>query len=340
MTVLVTGATGFIGRALVERLLTSSGTTTVICLVKRDLGDPIGAVDTLRRLGARVIEGDLTHPAVCHEPPPRVDVVFHLAANIDTAARIADLRVNDQGTAHLLDWLDPVLDDVRVMFTSSVAVMDRAGPASGPLDESSPCTPRTEYGRSKLQGERILQARAATRNFTYTILRLGTIYGPGAKPGGLFDRLITLALVGSPLVRVNWPGRVSIMHVSDVVDLLTGLARHSAAVNETYCVANSDAPTITELAQRVGRACGRPLKVVSLPAWLWGAVQRLCWHPTVRFGATLIAARAFWRFTLLVDNAFWLNTSKLQSVWMESSVDVDLGLTNMVATILETITRL
>ena len=341
MTALVTGGTGFIGRVLVERLIACYGAGAVICLVKPEHDhERIEAVESIRRLGVRIIDGDLNDRLVSREPAPRVDVVYHLAANIDTDAPYRAHRVNDRGTGHLLNWLTPVLPGIRVMYTSSVAALERSGPAKSPLDESSPCSPRTAYGLTKLRGERILQKRAPNQGFTYTILRLGTVYGPGAKPGGLFDRLITLTVTDSPLARLNWPGRVSVMHVDDVVDLLVTLASHPACANETYCVANPDAPTVGELAQRIGRACGRSNRIVALPSWVWRLARRVTWLPVTQTAASLFAAQAYWRFSLLVDNAFWLDTRKLQQIWTGAPKELDAGLTDMIGTFIEIVTKL
>jgi UDP-N-acetyl-alpha-D-quinovosamine dehydrogenase len=341
MTALVTGATGFIGRVLVDRLVACYGADAVICLVKPEHNrERTEAVESIRRLGVRIIEGDLNDRLVSREPAPPVAVVFHLAANIDTGAPHRAHRVNDRGTGHLLNWLAPVLPGIRVMYTSSVAALDRSGPAKNPLDESSPCSPRTAYGLTKLRGERILQKRAPNHGFTYTILRLGTVYGPGAKRGGLFDQLITLSVTNSPLARLNWPGRVSVMHVDDVVDLLVTLASHSACANEIYCVANPEAPTVGELAQRIGRACGRQPKTVALPSWVWRLARRVTWLPVTQAAASLFAAQAYWRFTLLVDNAFWLDTRKLQKIWTAAPLELDAGLTDMIGTFFEIVTKL
>jgi UDP-glucose 4-epimerase len=341
MTALVTGATGFIGRVLVDRLVAAHGAAGVICLVKPEPDpDRVTALHRLQTQGVRVIVGDLMQPLVTSEPAPAVDVVFHLAANIDTAGRLRDLRVNDRGTAHLLAWLAPVLPGVRVMYTSSVAVLDRGTRPDGPLDEASPCSPRTLYGLTKLRGEHILQRESPRLRYTYTVLRLGTIYGPGSKKGGLFDRLTMLSVVDSPLSRLNWPGRVSVMHVDDVVDLLVGLARHPNAANETLCVANPDAPTVTDLAQCIARTCGRPPRTLVLPAWIWSGVRRVMWWPGVQFAASLVAARAVWRFSLLIDNVFWLDTRKLQTMWTKTPMELDAGVADMIAALVEVMTKL
>jgi nucleoside-diphosphate-sugar epimerase len=117
---LVTGATGFIGRRLVPRLVASFGADAVACLIKppqtaleRD------ALERFRSAGIQLIDGDLLHQPVSASPPPAVDVVFHLAANIDTDAPEDALRVNDIGTSRLLDWLAPVSRGMRVMYASS-----------------------------------------------------------------------------------------------------------------------------------------------------------------------------------------------------------------------------
>lgn len=341
MTVLVTGATGFVGRALVKRLAVLHGGRSVFCLVKPDPGrDHAAAVAELQQLGSRVVVGDLNDPTVSAEPAPEIAIVYHLAANIDTAAALRDLRVNDRGTANLLNWLSPVLPGVRVMYTSSVAVLDRCGPAIEPLDESSVCSPRTTYGLTKLRGERILETRSATGHYTYTILRLGTVYGPGAKRGGLFDRLITLTLTDNPLTRLNWPGRVSVIHVDDVVDLLITLAVHRDAANEVYCVANPEAPTIGELTRRIASACARRHRPIALPVWMWRGIRRFIWLRGVQSVASLVAAQTLWRFSLLIDDAFWLDTRKLRTVWTQAPIELDAGVNDMVATIMELITRL
>jgi len=66
------------------------------------------------------------------------------------------LLVNHEGTRHLLDWLRPVSRGARIVYASSVAVHDRDRPPNGPISENSPLVPRTAYGRTKLEGEKII----------------------------------------------------------------------------------------------------------------------------------------------------------------------------------------
>ena len=331
-TFLITGATGFLGRRLVERLLALHPPDRIVCLVKAPNG-PLEA-DALARFrahGVRIIDGDLDDPAVSREAAPAVDVVMHLGANIDTTVPEPELRVNDIGTENLLRWLAGVSRGIRVLYTSSVAVLDRNGPARGPLTESSPATPRTPYGLTKLRGEHIIEARAASDGFTYTILRLPTVYGPGAKPGGMFDLLFSLTARQSLASRLNWPGRTSIIHVNDAASLFIDLSQRPDAANQTYCVANPDAPTVGDLARQIGRVSGHPVRPIDLPPWLWSLIRRVIWNRIVIALVPPPARVSFWRLSLIADDGFWFDTAKLQSVWPGPLTDLDTGLREMLA---------
>jgi nucleoside-diphosphate-sugar epimerase len=341
-TFLVTGGTGFIGRRLVAFLVERYGAGAVTCLALPPTvsDEERVALANLRALGVAVIEGDLDRPDVASEPAPRVDVVFHLAANIDTTLTDAELAVNDRGTAHLLEWLKPVSAGARVVYTSSVAVLDRDERACGPLTETSPCTPRTPYGRTKLRGEEILRSRAAVDGYTYTIARLTTIYGPGAKQGGLFDELFHLTARGNLLGRIDWPGRCSVMHVDDTANMLMAMAASLPAANQVYCAGNTYAPTVGELAQRIGRMASRDYSIYHPPRWVWTAVRALAWNPVVRRVGMAVAPVLFWRFTLIVDDGFWVDPAKMQSVFRDMPIDLDTGLHEMLMRFTDLISRM
>ena len=330
MNLLVTGATGFIGRHLVDRLLADRPKDTLYCLVRSPIpAHEAEAVAALCRRGVRIIEGDLERPEVSRMPAPCASLVFHLAANPDTALPDTALRVNDVGTQHLIDWLGERARGARIVYTSSVAVLDRDAHPDGPLTETSPCHPRTGYGRTKLGGEQALVARADAAGYSYTVLRLGTVFGPGAKTGGLFDRLFSLTERHRLLGRLNWPGRTSVVHVDDVARLLSRVAAEPQAANQIYCVANPDAPTVGELAVHIGNVSGHPIEPVRLPEWLWRAARAVVWRPWLY---RITPGRAFlvlWWCSLLVDNGFWMDTAKLQEVWSEPFTSLDDGLRDM-----------
>lgn len=316
MKILITGWSGFIGRALRARLLETYGADSLIYLA-RPAADATEAelITGFEAAGSTVITADLRQPVVSEKPLPRVDLVFHLAANIDTEAPASEMRLNDEGTAHLLDWAGDALSGARVVYTSSVAVSDRSGPAAGPLNEASPSTPRTPYGVSKLRGEEIIRDAAPRRGFTYTIVRLPTVYGPGQKPGGMFDLLAQCAASGALTARMNWPGRTSVMFIQDVVEALVMLGSNAEAANQLYCLSSGEDITVGQLASAIGHTIGRPVRPVRLPGWTWGALRRLVWLPPVPQLVPARASVAFWRLTLIVDDGFWFDSRKFLTAY-------------------------
>ncbi|HKB10944.1 MAG TPA: NAD-dependent epimerase/dehydratase family protein [Vicinamibacterales bacterium] len=331
MTSLVTGATGFIGRRLVRRLIEVEGPEAVVCLVKPAAHAlEAEALDAFRARGLRLLDGDLRNRPVCADPPPRVDRVFHLAANIDTDAAEPDLLVNHEGTRNLLEWLQPVSNGVRIVYASSVAVHDRDSEPRGPIDEHSPLVPRTAYGKTKLLGEQVLRERAAAGGYAWTILRLPTVYGPGQKAGGLFDTMLELASNGGLLGRIDWPGRTSIIHVDDVAAAMIELSTLPDAAGEIFCVASDESLTVGELARGIGHAIGRPIRPVPIPRALLGAARAVVWNRTAPALLPRSAQLPFWRLSLIVSDGFWFDTTKFRRVYEGPLRNLDRGLEDVV----------
>ena len=331
MTVLVTGATGFIGRRLVRRLLETHGADAIVCLVKEP-ATPLEAeaLGSYRSRGLRLIEGDLVSQPVCAEPPPRVDAVFHLAANIDTDANEDELLVNHAGTRNLLEWLAPDSNGARLVYASSVAVNDRDRAPTGPIDERSPLVPRTLYGKAKLHGEVILRERARIDGYSWTIVRLPTVYGPGQKPGGLFDRMIELASAGALLGRIDWPGRTSIIHVDDVADVMIDLAGRREAAGEIVCLASDESLTVGEIARAIGRSVGRTVHPIPIPSLLLRAARAIVWSRAIAAALPAFARLSFWRLSLIVSDGFWFDTAKFRRVYTRPIRNLEEGLADTI----------
>jgi nucleoside-diphosphate-sugar epimerase len=332
MTVLVTGASGFIGRRLVRRLIETHGARAVVCVVK-PAATPLEAeaLEFFRAQGVRLVHGDLTNQPVCDTPPPPFDCAFHLAANIDTDAPARELLVNHVGTRHLLDWLAPVSRGARIVYASSVAVHDRDRAPTGPISEDSPFTPRTLYGETKLRGEQILRERADADGYSWTILRLPTVYGPGQKPGGLFDKMIELGSTGGLLGRIDWPGRTSIIHVDDVAAAMVALAARPEAAGEIYCVASDESHTVGEIARIVRGALGRAVRPVRIPSPVLGMARAIVWNRAIAAAVPGFARLAFWRLSLIVSDGFWFDTTKFRRVYRDPIRGLERGLDDIIA---------
>lgn len=325
MRFFVTGGTGFVGRRLVQELVAQYGSENVVCLVspRKNSLEQTG-LELLQTLNVAIIYADSRswQPAP-HEIPP-FEVLFHLAATIDTAS--LEHTSNDQGTEHLLRVLGDQLRGTRVMYVSTTAVIDRNGPANYALDETSPCQPKTEYGRSKLRAENIIRTRQETLGYTYTILRPGIIYGAGpTRSGGLFNLFAKWIQTGHLLARIPWPGKTGVIFVEDVARILTTFAQESAAANETFCLV-TESPTISEIASSMARALQVPYQPVKLPGWSWKFLRNCLGIPGLFSILPWFLAVYAWRLSHMVDHGLWCDGSKMRQLYHEPLVMLDEGL--------------
>src|SRR5882762_4438217 len=247
MRAVVTGAAGFVGYALTELLVREWGPESVQAVVGPVQHDKERArLEQLRRLGTPLISFDLRQTPVFQTGLADFDVFFHLAAHVRTEDRSTDVRINDQGTARLLSELGPRLKGKRFIYTSTIAAVD-SPPGGGGITAQTPCHPRTEYGATKLAAEQLLKSAAAEGGFNYTILRLPTVYGPGYRPGGMFDVLAKSLPRNTLSTRVQWPGKIAIIQVQDLARILVQASTHPAMSDRTFLVSSDEDPTMGEI---------------------------------------------------------------------------------------------
>jgi nucleoside-diphosphate-sugar epimerase len=320
MRALVTGGTGFLGSFLVRRWAEQYGSPAVVCLVPPQ-GTPAETAtrQAFEEDGIACVEGDLCRRPVADDLDGPFDVVFHLAAATDTRwpeERLAPINV--QGTANLLATLQGRMRGKRIVFTSTSAAVDRSGRPRTPLTETSPCRPRTPYGRTKLAAEQLLREWCATEGAEYTIARLTTLYGPGVRTG-LIPVLAEGLREGRLSARLNWPGRVSLLFVEDAVRTLLFLAGCGAAANEVFFLSSGEALRVGDVMAEIARRLEPPGRPRRLPAWLWWPVRRFAWLPGVR---RLVP----WRLLHILDDGLLCDSSKVRRLCPFEFVRLDEGL--------------
>jgi nucleoside-diphosphate-sugar epimerase len=321
MRALVTGGTGFLGSFLVRDWAERHGTESVVCLVPAQ-GNPAETAtrEAFERDGISCVEGDLRRCPVADDLPGPFDVVFHLAAATDTSwpeERLAPINV--LGTANLLNSLKGQMRGKRIVFTSTSAAVDRTSrPRGKPLTETSPCRPRTAYGRTKLAAEKLLQEWCAAEGAEYTICRLTTLYGPGVRTG-LVPVLAEGIREGRLSARLNWPGRTSMLFVEDAVRALLFLAECGPAANEVFFLSSGEALRIGDIVGEIARRLepsGRPKR---LPRWLWWALGRFAWLPGIK-------RMVPWRLLHILDDGLWCDSAKVRKLCPFDFVKLDQGL--------------
>ena len=241
MKVLVTGATGFVGRHLVPEIVR---THDVTCIVRGSSPEPhLGA--------ARVIEADLSDPAFGERLPRDIDVVVHLAqAYLPFPDRADDLFLVNAGSTHWLAEYARRTGVARFVLASSGSVYR---PAREQLREDSATVPLTYHPATKLMSEMILAQYGPS--FSSAILRLFAPYGHD-QVDRLIPRMFEAIRAGTPITlsRGGEP-RINPIHVDDLVNIVTQAIEDTRSY--TVNVAGPQPASIRELADAIGALVGR-----------------------------------------------------------------------------------
>jgi UDP-glucose 4-epimerase len=260
---LVTGAAGFLGRHLAERLAKSGARLRAALRAEED-------ARFLRELGAEVARADLRDPETL---PPLfeggVDRVFHLAAICNFSTPLADLYPANVKGVEQITGLALRSRVKRFLHMSSTSVY---GPHRGrPFEEDSERAPRDDYGRSKSEGEEVVWKKIA-EGLPAIIARPCTVYGPGCTDGAgkVFSRPTSiLAIPGSGRQRL------SNVRVEDVAAAAIHLSELDDAAGRAFNIADDSHPELGEALALAAEAFGARPPAIHLPLGLVAAVARL-----------------------------------------------------------------
>lgn len=238
----LTGATGFIGRHLLQGL-TARG-YRVRVLLRRPTMMPESC--------ASVLIGDITKPYNMSEALADVDAVIHSAGvpRAMTGLPEDDYRLfNTEATVRFAKAAKRARVK-RFLFLSSIRA--QSGPAaSGVLTEDQEPRPTDAYGRSKLEAERGL----AETGLDWAALRLALVYGPGA--GGNVAKLLKLARAPYPLPLAGLKARHSLLGLDNLVEAVDRVLAEPAPLNRPFIVADPSPVTIGEIVRALRQGLGR-----------------------------------------------------------------------------------
>ena len=278
--VLVTGGSGFVGKALAAKALSNGSTVRISS--RQKLTAPKSRIEYCQ-------VGDLSPATDWFVALQGVDAVVHCAgrAHVMTETAVdpftAFRTVNGAGTLKLA--CQAVEAGVkRFVFVSSVGVNGLHTALGKPFSETDKPNPHNAYALSKWEAEQGLLRIAATTGMEVVILRPPLVYGPNAP--GNFGSLMRWLQRYVPLPLGAIHNQRSLVALDNLVDLIVICLTHPAAANQIFLVSDDDDVSTTELLRRMGQAMGRPALLVPVPAsWLKLAAtlvgkqdmaQRLC----------------------------------------------------------------
>ena len=263
MKALVTGANGFLGVALGERLLARGG-AAVRGRVRAGRARQRLAAVLESHPGGEIFVGSLASREKAAEALEGVDVVYHLAASLKGAP--ADMFLNTVVTSrNLLDAVAATGRPVRLVLVSSFSVYGAAGLRwGGRLDESSPLEPHAErrdpYAQVKLRQERLFSERAERDRFPLVVLRPGVIYGPAGAP---FSNRVGLRLPGL-FLHVGGGNPLPLSYVDNCAEAIAVAGADPRATGEAFNVLDDDLITARRFLRLYKRNV-RPVRSLFLP---------------------------------------------------------------------------
>jgi nucleoside-diphosphate-sugar epimerase len=258
--VAVTGASGFIGGAVVDACRKRG--REVRALTRRQSTKTAGSFAV----------GEIGPNTRWSEALQGVECVVHCAARAHvlkekTADALGEFRrVNRDGTLRLAE--QAVASGVRrFVFLSSIGVMGQGTDGRPPFSEVDEAKPTLDYAVSKWEAEQGLRDIAERTGLEVVSLRPPLVYGPAAP--GNFDRLMRPLLRGLPLP-LGWVdgNQRSYIGIQNLVDLIMTCIDHPAAVSQTFLVSDGEDVSTAELIRRMGIALEKSPRLLPVPVWM------------------------------------------------------------------------
>ena len=280
MRVIITGCSGFVGRALLVQLARKPGLDIVgvsrvrpAHLVDRTKWLPRSLLTQAEASLGLVRESVVVHTAgrahilreTSNEP-----LVEYRRANVEETLEIAE-RAASCGVR-------------RFIFLSSIKVNGEAAPQLRPFTADDEAMPLDPYAVSKMEAERTLRDLSRRSGMEITIIRPPLVYGPGVK--GNFLSMMRCLGRGVPLPLGAIHNLRSLVAIDNLVDLVATCVYHPAAANQTFLVSDGEDLSTTLLLRRLGAALNKPARLVPVPEQLLmlaatvvgkgGVARRLC----------------------------------------------------------------
>jgi nucleoside-diphosphate-sugar epimerase len=267
--VLITGATGFVGRFLCTRLLAQGW------IVRGTLLAHENPTSLVKGMESVLIE-PLGPDTPWSQAVSGIDTIIHLAARVHimddhSTDPLAEFRkVNSEGTKQLAS--EAAKAGVKsLVFISTIKVNGEE--SSSPYTEGSKVQPSDPYGISKWDAEQGLRQLEAETGLQVVVVRPALVYGPGVKAN--FLNMMKAVSQGLPLPLASITNKRSLIYVGNLVDALATCAAHPAAAGQTFLVSDGEDVSTPELIKRTACALGVSARLLPFPLLLMRLAGKL-----------------------------------------------------------------
>jgi nucleoside-diphosphate-sugar epimerase len=255
----VTGATGFVGRQLVQHLLNLGAEVAI--LVRDRARVPVDIHKNLK-----VIEGDVFDKEAIKELIKDKDVLVHLAAYV----HLPDITHEQQDRSYSVNFLgtkgiiDACLESGQAPFILFLSTVSVYGGNKGMASENQICYPETVYGKAKLASESYLFDHIKKGSIQGCVLRPSAIIGENAP--GNFSRLIKIIKLGIFPMFNQGQNRKSLIYIDDVVrGIVLAVEKRGISNGQVYNISTSIPLQISEICSIISDALGKKVLVINLP---------------------------------------------------------------------------
>ncbi len=278
MKILLTGATGFIGRALVDELLEKGHEVNAI--IREISGDLPTQVNQfiLHDLDVLLHENSGESLEVVSRALQGVEVVIHTVARVHILKELStnplsdNRRINRDVTLALARKAAQS-GIKRFVFLSSIKANGESTQIGKPFTSEDDFVPVDHYGLSKYEAEQGLLALAKETNMEVVIIRPPLVYGPGVKAN--FATMLRWVRKGIPLPLGATHNKRSLVALDNLVDFIICCIDHPRAANEVFLISDDEDVSTTELLQKAAKAFGRKIYLIPIPVWLMRFVAKL-----------------------------------------------------------------
>jgi nucleoside-diphosphate-sugar epimerase len=258
MTILVTGATGFLGSALVTELVKQKQEVRVLVRDEKKAREQFGA-------SVKIIQGEITDGEKVRDAVDSATLVYHFAGRLYHPSVPTELyrQTHIEGTRILLEACEGQKLQ-RFIHCSTTGVLGETG--TTPAAEDAPFAPTNPYERTKLEGEILALQAHRTRSIPVSVVRPGLVYGPGDLH--LLSFFTTIKKGPFPPLIAGGKALIHPVYIDDMTSAFLLCAERAEAIGHSYNIAGERPVSYRELATAIAHSMDKKLPPGSIPLWL------------------------------------------------------------------------